>query len=297
MCLPFILSMNLKFLTKGENGKYGLLRKMENGRYAINFIFMDKDVIEKVHALYIDQIPKICEIISDYIENHKNQYLSFPYLNKKVDLNLILWQQVFTMSQAFSDNVESILAEKHFSQYGKTDRPFSVFGYVDNGKHYDGGWDGVNAANVCGFSEIHLDNIYVTRIQKHFSCGLNVSDDSQIQLALRAIDGLDVSTLSEADKEYAAKAIKCGYLYRDGDMLYTKILVCSMKDSDRLFEISKGLCKSYFDEDAKIVAEKIAMLIKKKFRNICSENGDSQIVLQTCLFSMLLWRCLLIKVC
>lgn len=253
----------LEILAKGENGKYGLLRRMENGKYAINFILLDKEVIEKAHALYTDQLPKICEIISDYIEKHKDEYLSFPYLNKKVDLNLILWQQVFTMSQAFSDNVERILSEKYFSQYGKIERPFSVFGYVDNGKHYGGGWDGVNATNVCGFSEIHLDNIYITRIQKHFSCGLNVSDDPQIQLALRAIDGLDVSTLSEADKEHAAKAIECGYLYRDGDMLYTKILVCSMKDFDRLFEISNGLCKGFFEEDAKIVAEKIATLIKK----------------------------------
>lgn len=253
----------LEILAKGENGKYGLLRRMENGKYAVNFILLDKEVIEKAHALYTEHLPKICEIISDYIEKHKDEYLSFPYLNKKVDLNLILWQQVFKMSQAFSDNVERILSEKYFSQYGKIERPFSVFGYVDNGKHYGGGWDGVNATNVCGFSEIHLDNIYITRIQKHFSCGLNVSEDPQIQLALRAIDGLDVSTLSEADKEHAAKAIECGYLYRDGDMLYTKILVCSMKDFDRLFEISNGLCKDFFEDDAKIVAEKIATLIKK----------------------------------
>lgn len=253
----------LEILAKGKNGKYGLLRRMENGKYAINFILLDKEVIEKAHALYTDQLPKICEIILDYIEKHKDEYLSFPYLNKKVDLNLILWQQVFTMSRAFSDNVERILSEKYFSQYGKIERPFSVFGYVDNGKRYGGGWDGVNATNVCGFSKIHLDNIYITRIQKHFGCGLNVSEDPQIQLALRAIDGLDVSTLSEADKEHAAKAIECGYLYRDGDMLYTKILVCSMKDSDRLFEISNGLCKGFFEEDAKIVAEKIATLIKK----------------------------------
>lgn len=113
------------------------------------------------------------------------------------------------------------------------------------------------------FSEIHLDNIYITRIQKHFGCGLNISDDPRIQLALRAIDGLDVSTLSEADKEHAAKAIECGYLYRDGNMLYTKILVCSMKDAEHLFDISEGLSKGFFEKDAKIVAEKIAALIKK----------------------------------
>ena len=92
---------------------------------------------------------------------------------------------------------------------------------------------------------------------------MNVSGNSRIQLALRAIDGLDVSTLSEADKEHAAKAIECGYLYRDDDMLYTKILVCSMKDFEHLFEISNGLRKDFFEEEAKIVAEKVAILIKK----------------------------------
>ena len=253
----------LDILTKGENGKYGFLRRMENGKYAINFILMDKNVIEKAHALYTEQLPKICEIIVDYVKKHRDEYLSFPYLNKKVDWNLILWQQIFTMSQAFSDTVERILAERHFQQYREIDRPFSVFGYVDNGKHYGGGWDGVSATNVCGFSEIHLDNIYITRIKKHFSCGLNVSDDPLIQLALQAIDGLDISTLSEKEREHAAKAVECGYLFRDKGALYTKILVCSMKDFDRLFAISKGLCRGFFEEDAEIVAEKIAALIKK----------------------------------
>lgn len=253
----------LEILRKGENGTYGLLRRMENGKYAINFILMDQETIEKANTLYTEQLPKICEIISKYIDKHKDEYLSFPYLNKTVDLNLILWQQIFTMSDAFSNHVERILAADYFSQYGKIDRPFSVFGYVDNGKQYGGGWDGIYAENVCGYSKVRLDNIYITRIKPHFHCGLNVSIDSQIQLALRAIDGLHISTLSESEKEHAAKAIECGYLYRDGDMLYTKILVCSEKDSDRLFEISKGLYEGFFEEDAKIVAEKIASLIQK----------------------------------
>jgi len=88
----------LEILTRGEYGSYGLLRRLENGKYAINFILFNKNVIEKAHALYTEQLPKICDIISDYIETHKEEYLSFPYLNKKVDLNLILWQQIFRIS-------------------------------------------------------------------------------------------------------------------------------------------------------------------------------------------------------
>lgn len=253
----------LEILRKGENGKYGLLRRLENGKYALNFILLDNDVFEKANAIYTKQLPKICETIVDYIDAHKAEYLAFPYLNKKVDMNLILWQQISNISRAFSNCVKCALKKDHFADVAKTERPFSVFGYVDNGKYYGGGWDGANAQNVCGFSNVHLDNIYITRIKKHFDCGHNVSTDPQIQLAIRAIDGLDVSSLSEKEKEHAAKAIECGYLYRDGDMLYTKILVSTFYDADRLFDISEALQNGYFDADAEIVAKKIAELIKK----------------------------------
>ena len=121
----------------------------------------------------------------------------------------------------------------------------------------------MDAENICGFSRVHLDNIYITRIRKHFSCGLNVSLDPQIQLALRSIDGLEISSLSEKDKEYAAKAVECGYLYRDGDTLYTKILVSRLEDSSGLYKISEGLKNGFFEKDALITADKIAALIKK----------------------------------
>lgn len=253
----------LEILRGGENGEYGLLRRLDNGKYAINFVLLDKDVMERANALYTAQLPKICDIISSYIEKHKKEYLAFPYLNKTVDMNLILWQQIFVIADAFYENVKSVLEEKYFSGVAKADRPFSVFGYVDNGKYYGGGWDGIDGQNVCGFSNVHLDNIYITRIKKHFGCGHNVSKDPQIQLALRAINGLDITSLSEEEKEYAAKTIESGYLYRDGNMLYTKILVCTIADRERLFDISSGLQNGYFDSDAEIVAEKIAQLIKK----------------------------------
>lgn len=252
----------LEILTKGENGEYGLLRRMGNGRYAVNFILMDKETVEAAHAIYTETLPRVCAIISDYIEEHKEEYLAFPYLNRSVSLNLILWQQVSNMAQAFSGNVEKLLREKYFSHVERASRPFSVFGYVDNGKYCGAGWDGVDAESVCGFSAVHLDNIYLSRIRKHFGCGFNVSTDSKIQLALRAIDGLSVSALSEAEKEHAAKAIECGYLYREGDTLYTKILVSDMKDNDRLYSISKELGNGYFDKEAEKVAEKLASLIK-----------------------------------
>ena len=110
---------------------------------------------------------------------------------------------------------------------------------------------------------LRLDNIYISRIKAHFHCGLNVATDPQIQLALRAIDGVNIDSLSETEKEHAAKAIECGYLYREDDILYTKILVNDMKDADNLFAVSNNLRKGYFEKDARAVAEKIAALICK----------------------------------
>ncbi len=82
-------------------------------------------------------------------------------------------------------------------------------------------------------------------------------------MALRAIDGLNIASLTENVKEYAAKAVQSGFLYREGDRLYTKILVCPMKEDDRLFEVSERLREGYFEEEAREAAGKLAALIKK----------------------------------
>ena len=253
----------LELLRRGTNGKYGLLRRLDNGKYAINFILFDAETVEKAQEIYTEYLPMICDTIAVYIEKHEQEYLRFPYLNKKVDLNLILWQQIFSIADCFSHSVKQILSTKYFKGAEPPSRPFSVFGYVDNGKkHWGGGWDGVDAKNVCGFADIHLDNIYISRIKPHFHCGLNVSKNVPIQLALRAINGLAVSALSEDEKEHAAKAIEQGYLYREGDTLYTKILVNEMSDGERLFDISNGLI-DVFEKEAAPIAEKIAALIRR----------------------------------
>lgn len=253
----------LEILTKGANEEYGLLRRTDNGRYAINFILLDEHTVNKAQDLYLEQLPQICNIVSQFIEEHKKEYLSLPYLNKKADFNLILWQQIYFITKTFSEKVEKVLSEKYFDKTGKIDRPFSVYGFVDNNKNYGGGWDFVNAENVCGFSKVRLDNIYITRIKQHFDCGLNISKASPIQLTLRAINGLKINDLSEQEKEHAAKAIERGYLYRENDTVYTKILVTSTDDNKTLFDISKSLIVDDFDDEAQVIAEKLAKLIKK----------------------------------
>lgn len=253
----------LDILAKGANGEYGILRRLDSGKYAVNIVLLDKETIEKAQAVYTERIPAVCGIIADFIEKRKEDYLSFPYLNRQKDLNLILWQQIFCMATAFERNTEKILREKYFSDVKDNYRPFAVFGHIDNGKSYGCGWDGIGAKNICGYAAVKFDNIYISRIKKHFSCGHDIANDMQLQLALRAINGLDINSLSEEEKEHAAKAVECGYLYREGEALYTKIPVSRLEDHINMFKITDELDSGYFETEAQEAAERLADLIRK----------------------------------
>lgn len=254
----------LDIQTKGKNGEYGFLRRLDNGKYAINFILLDKEEMEQACEIYNSYIPEICNTIIDFIERHKQEYLSFPYLNKRVDLNLVLWQQIRVLSNFFSSHVARLLRQKHFADAPPIHRPYSVFGYLDNGIRGGSGWNSIKAENICGFSEIRVDNISIDRInlKHHFACGHDIANDIQLQLALRAINGLDINTLSSAEKEHAAKAVESGYLYREEDILYTKILVNDMKDQHKLFSISASLSENALKAEAEEAAERIVRLIR-----------------------------------
>ena len=46
-------------------------------------------------------------------------------------------------------------------------------------------------------------------------------------------------------------------------MLYTKILVCSRKDRERLFHVTEGLADGCLEKCAETVAEKLSNLIRR----------------------------------
>jgi hypothetical protein len=175
-------------------------------------------------------------------------------------MNLILWSQIHMIAHMFGDLVEEKLEKSYFADIQKPDRRFSVFGYLDNGMYWGGGKDGTNAQNLCGYAEVAMSNIYGSQVKKHFGCGHNISTDEKIQLAIRSIDGLPVEELTDPEKEQAAKAIAEGYLYREGDMLYTKILVIE-SGMDRCAP-SYGLEEVLLPE-ADSVAEEMTEFLKK----------------------------------
>lgn len=258
----------LEILSNGKNGEYGLLRRERNDRYIINFILLSEDTMKKAMQIYKEQMQKVCRTIADYLDKHRAEYLEFPYLNHcfangEPDFNLVLWQQMYIIAGSFRKSVDKILGETYFSDYKRPERPLSVFGHVVFNVSYSAGVDETHAENLCGFRWVRISNLGLSHIERHFDANHNISTDPQLQMALRAIDGLNISSLTDKEKEHAAKAVESGFLYREGDRLYTKILACPMKEDDRLFEVSEKLQEGYFEEEAREAAGKLAALIKK----------------------------------
>lgn len=127
--------------------------------------------------------------------------------------------------------------------------------YIPNGKSYGCGHDGICISNLCGYSFIQAENIYISKIKKHFSCGHNLGNDQELQLAIKAITGLNTKKFTETEKEIAAKAISEGYVYREGDLLYTKILVCKESDLPNLWAINDLITPSLTDMSCKLANE------------------------------------------
>lgn len=262
--LPMLyVEEELAIQCRGRNGKYGLLRKLDNDRYALNFVLLDEKEIDEIQRIYISRLPAICDGITKYVEEHRDDLLALPYLNKEKDLNLILWSQVKQFANTLENNIANALGE-HMKDIAEPDRPFSVYGWKERTpeSNYGSGQDGISAEDLCGYSSVDVVNIYNSYIKAHFRCGHNIALDKKLQLAIRAIDGLALSELSEGEKEAAAKAIECGYLLRDGDTLYTKIITYRKQDANTVRRIPADVIMS-IREAWEGIADEIATFARK----------------------------------
>ena len=244
-------------------GGYGLLKECGNGKYTTNFVLLDAPEIQEMQQLYIDRIPTVCDTVAAYVEEARDKLLSFPYLNRHVDLNLVLWSIIHRVAGILRNKVNSTLEKEQLADITPCQRPYYSFAYRHfGGPVWGGGCDGIHAHNVCGRSSVHLANIYIGRIKAHFRCGHNIANDPKLMLAIRAVDGLDLRDMNETEQEVAAKAVAEGYLMREGDMLYTKILTMNADDRPAWETLGNELYDR-FTEQAEAIAAEMATLIRK----------------------------------
>ena len=226
--MPFV-EEEVNIQVHGKNGYYGLLKKTDGGKYISNFIIVDYDDYMKVNEMYRKNTDIIAQKFNAYLKKNEQKILDMPFLNKQTDVRFIAWSLISRVNWWFTGNVKERITEKYFSDVTPTKRDFFTFGIaVKEGQHYDIGFygcDGNDAYDIDEYADISISNIYGRRIKRHFSCGHNVSQDKQLRLTIRAIKGLPLSSLSEDERETAAKAIESGYIKKENDTLYPKILV------------------------------------------------------------------------
>ena len=119
----------LKILTEGENGKYGMLREEKGGKYTINFVLLDKTQISKLWDLVLSYRERVVDAIVAYIEDNKADLLAIPFINKRVDLNLVLWQRVVGMANRLGLMTNRILKQEFFADVPQAEQPFLIGGY------------------------------------------------------------------------------------------------------------------------------------------------------------------------
>lgn len=279
LCVPMpYIEEELEIQCRGENGKYGLLRKLDNGKYAVNIHLVDYEEYDQANQIYAKHLPEVCRAFKDALQKNEEKILSFPYLNEQKDLRFVLWSMISRAMWHFRGKVNNTLAEKYFSDVTPVDREFfcAAVAYTDEQEPSFGfyGCDGIEAASVGGYRSVWAANVYGEHIEKHFHCGHNLSTDQQLLMVLKAIGGISVDELSMEEKEIAAKAIANGYLRKNGSRIEPWIVVIDKKDVKEFFNLSYELT-----DDMDAVTEQIAAELAALMRSHIPEHllGEYQI--------------------
>ncbi len=268
LCVPMqFVEEELEIQCRGWNGEYGMLRKLENGKYISNVLIVDYQENLDACNVYRKYLPELCDIIKARIDENKENMLSFPYLSKQDDIKLILWSLLHSMAHNVTWKIEKLLKEKYFSDVTPIERPYTQVAIAYTAEQWENncgrevyGCDGIIAYEFCGYKSVNITNLYGPALLEHFHCGHNLSIDPLLYLTVRAIGGLNIDTLSEAEKESAAKAIECGYLRKNGNILEPKVIVLRKEDCGAFFEFSK--LRDANNEIAEKLAEELAVFIK-----------------------------------
>ena len=244
LCVPMIyVEEELEIQLHGTNGTFGTLRK-QGDKYISNIIIVDEQDRIEVSKLYEKYTVQFCEVLKKYLKDNESKLLTFPYINKPKDIKQLLWVLITNATWGFVRETEKIMDEIHFSDVNEAVSSsgrkftFSAIARKENETKipYGYGCDGNTAHDFCGYSLVNIRNIYGPRIDAHFRVGHNLTHDKVISLLLKSIGGLPIGSLTEEQKELAAKGIEVGLLRKNDSLLEPAIIIIDNKNSDSFFK-------------------------------------------------------------
>lgn len=260
----------LDILSRGGNYTYGILKKVEGGKYITRVNVVDFEEFQTASGIYRKHAKEVAEALRDMLKDTEEEVNAFPFLSKFNDPKLLLWLMIHNTALILNRYTQEIMEEKYLSEISVNLHPFTMVAIAC--KETDQlnciscyGCDGIWATDFCGYRSVGFTNLYGRQLRAHFHCDHNLSNDKQLAMTVRSIGGLDISLLSDEEQEIAAKAIEAGYICRTGDILEPQIVVMKYADRDAFEEI---LCKrsEAFEKVSAAIAEELAEHIRKKVR-------------------------------
>lgn len=244
LCVPMIyVEEELDIQLHGINGTFGTLRK-QGDKYISNIIIVDEQDRVEVSKLYEKYTDKFCETLQKYLNDNENKLLELPFVNKPKDIKQLLWVLITNATWGFVRETENIMGKVYFSDVKeaistsgrkftcgaiarKYDEPKIPYGY---------GCDSNNARDFCGYSFVDLRNIYGPKKDALYRVGYNLTHDKVISLLLKSIGGLPIGSLTEEQKELAAKGLEIGLLRKNDVLLEPAIVIIDNKNSNGFFK-------------------------------------------------------------
>lgn len=275
LCVPMpYIEDEVDIQLKDENGSYGLLRKMGD-KYISNVIIVENSKFNEAGKIYTKHLDKLCEKLKNHLQSHREEFLNFPYLSRQTDLRFILWTLISESVWRLKERVNEILETEFFKGIELPHRKFTTvaiaapYGTSYSVRFY--GCDGNETHDFCGYSYVFIRNIYGKRIDRHFYCGQTITNDEKLRLTLKAIGGMDINTLDKTQREIAAKAIECGFLRKNGEILEPRIVAIEQKDWESFHNLLCGYYDSIEDIAKKIAAELHAYMVSHIQKHLLNE--------------------------
>lgn len=266
--LPYVED-EIEIQLKGENASYGLLRRVGKDRYITNFLILDIHELEAGTRVYTKHLKTFCDRLSGFLKTDAEKILHFPFLSKQTELPFIMWTLIPRAIWKLDDTVRGLLKTKHLKGIELVERDFSVLGIAVREETFDHGFYGCNGASVVirdydlyGYSSIFVSNLSGKRLDPHFFSAHHILTDPLLLITVRSIGGLPIDSLTEDEKEIAAKAIECGYLRKSGNLLEPKIIVFKEELANDFTEILSGF-ESTIQSLAETIASELSGLIKQ----------------------------------
>ena len=257
--MPFV-EEELEIQCSGSNGNDGLLKKLDNGKYISTFVMLDYEDYLEIKKYLTPHLDGFTDRIQTYVEKNKRKILALPFLSKQDDIRFILWSMIHDMTQGISKNLCRIILDKYYAGVQSDVKDYYPFAFVINPDREcrirGGGCDSVHGSNICGYSNIFIQNIYDHfRIESHFHCGLNLAATPYIQLTIRSIaKGLKIKNLTPGEQEAASTALEHGFVRKEGGTLFPNILVLRNGDHRAFNAIAENFSSEVMDLANEIAA-------------------------------------------